>query len=375
MENTDLTYSSNKLILSRSNFTVHQRILLEAIINTLSTPLRDKIDTNKNKEIAYEPRFDEISTITYRAADLIDKDGYRALRKAILELKSRSYFIETENLEIITGFVLKAEFDKRSEYVKLVIDESIFNICIDLTSGYTTYQTNVLLSLQSIYSIKIYEILAKWRNKDMFYVTVDELRRLTDTADIYTLPADLKKYVLDISLKQINESPISDLNFTYKHVKEGRKIVGFEFRIFKTAHAHENKKMKRLYSLRWDFSKDLISNFENYDIKIVGKNLDLMKSFVAKYGEKKLAEELEKLSGLAKEKNNPTAYIIASLKNQLNPAKVIPIIPVKSDKEAWEMTPAERKELAKDERRRDDSPTILAKLMEEIGNKLIDKKD
>jgi plasmid replication initiation protein len=353
MENTPkvpTTIQSNTLTLSRSNFTVPQRRILFAIVETLSPYLRSDLDFKKGKEISYQTALDDLGKIIYKACDLSTADNYGELRTALLQLEDKKYFIETEDFELRTRLILQSKFKKRSEYIEIVINTDLFDVLLDLKKGYTLYQTKVALSFTSIYAMKLYELIAKWRNAPKFYIDIDELRRMTDTHGKYMQVADFKKNVLDVARAQLNASDVTDLRFKYTEKKFGKRITGFDITLIKTENSHDHIEVTTPPpSLRWDFRKDLIDNFAHYGIVAKGETAKTIKAYQAKFGEHRLAQDLENFAKLA-EKNNARivpAYIMSCFKKGLNaPIKTSGVATPgsyeKYEKEAWEMTKEER---------------------------------
>lgn len=362
-QRTILTAQSNQMTLTRSNFSVMQRKVLYAVLETLSPYLKTEITGLKNGvEIGYSEAWHDLSRIIYRASDICSPNHYNDLRKALNQLEDKRYFIETEDQEISTRLLLKFIFEKRSEHIELTVDRQLFGIILDLSSGYTLYQTKVAMSFTSIYAMKMYEVVAKWRNVPKFYISLEELRKLTDTTDKYKMIKQFKERVLDAAKTQLDASDITDLRFKYKEKKEGKAVVGFDVTIIKTDIAHDKEEIlvKNKSSLRWDFTQPLLDNFARYGVILKGKNIDLIKEYKLKFGDKKLSEELDYFAKISEGKSNPPAYIISCFKKALNtlpkPPKVVTIpksigaiIPdivktVKVEKEVWQMDEAERRE-------------------------------
>lgn len=372
---TVLTVQSNSLTLSRSNFTVPQRRILYAIIETLSPYLRADLSLKNGREVKYTQAFEDLARVVYKASDICRPDDFGELRKALEQLKDKSVFVETEDWEIYSSLILQYKFPRRSEFIQMDLNPEMYGILLDLNKGYTIYQTQIALSFTSIYAMKMYEIVAKWRNSPKFYITLDELRRLTDTQRKYAQIKQFKENVLDVAKAQLKASEITDLRFKYKEKKEGRAIVGFEITVIKTENAHEFIEVEKANtpSLRWNFSKDLLENFASYGVNLKGKNLDLIVRYQATFGEKKLIEELEYYSNKAVGKTNIPAYIISCFKKALDQPQVTQQIqpttipkPIGSiisevnlaNKEVWEMTPAEKKEYIARKRAIDNEPLI-----------------
>jgi len=369
---TYLTAQSNQITLSRSNFTVPQRRILYAIIETISPFLKNGISKKCGREVSYQLGFFDISKIVYKASDLSRADDYDELRKALEQLKNKNFFLNTKDMSFGSSLILKYKFDRRSEYVELAIDEELYNLCLDLNNGYTLYQTKVALSFTSVYAMKMYEILSNHRSSKTFSIGLVELRRLTNTENKYVMIKQFKERVLGIAKSQLDASDITDLKFKYKEKKKGKEIVGFDITIIKTDQSHEHEKFlsDNAPSLRWDFSKPLLENFESYGIVLKGQNAELIKQCKARFGERGVAERLAQFAKIGETKNNLAAYVISCFKNELDPnlskkeAVSIPKIPqpigsiIAQEKEVWEMSDAEKREYIAQKRAVDNEPLL-----------------
>jgi hypothetical protein len=231
--------------------------------------------------------------------------------------------------------------------------------------------------------MKIYELIAKWRNNTKFYVGIDELRRLTDTHGKYSMIKQFKERILDTAKEQLDQSDITDLRFKYKEKKQGKRIIGFDFIVIKTDKSHEYEKQITVNSpsLRWDFKKSLIDNFAIYGIIAKGETANTIKAYQAKFGEHKLAQDLEnfaKLAGKNKARSVP-AYIMSCFKKGMNPTPEAGLktpqatsgiagIHKNYEKEPWEMNKEERVAYALKKRAENDSDTGLKTIADLFGN-------
>lgn len=375
MSNIKTTVQSNTVTLSQSNFTVPQRRLLYAVIETISPYLRKELDLKNGREIGYQLGVFDISKITYRASDICRPEQYSELRTALEQLKNKNYFIKTKDVYLNSSLVLKSKFDARSEIIELAIDEELFKILLD-SDGYTLYQTKVALSFSSIYAMKMYELIAQWRgdssHKSAKTYSISSLRWATNTENQYTAYADFKKRVIEVAKAQLDKSDVTDLRFTYKEIKQGRQVVALDITIIKTENSHEHEKFlsDNAPSLRWDFSKPLLENFESYGIVLKGQNAELIKQCKNRFGERWIAEKLAQFAKIGEAKNNLAAYVISCFKNELDPnlskkeAVSIPKIPqpigsiIAQEKEVWEMSDAEKREYIAQKRAIDNEPLL-----------------
>ena len=107
-----------------------------------------------------------------------------------------------------------------------------------LEQFFTSYLLEQTTQFDSVYSVRLYELLTQWRAakktpcfelgvfRQQMGLGVNEYKRMND----------FKKRVLDLAINEINEK--SDLKVKYDNVKKGRSITGFKFVV------HEKKKPK-----------------------------------------------------------------------------------------------------------------------------------
>ncbi|PIS45479.1 MAG: hypothetical protein COT22_05035, partial [Ignavibacteria bacterium CG08_land_8_20_14_0_20_37_9] len=194
----------------------------------------------------------------------------------------------------------------------------------DLTHGYTTYQIKTALSLSSIYSMKIYEIICKWRGLKKFYISIEDLRFYTNTIDKYDNVYDLKKRVLEAARKELKDNKDTDLQFNYKDHKEGRNIIGFYIYPIKTKNAFEEQKIKKSVSPRWDLSKELVTALEKQNILLKGATLEAIKEWSSKvhdHNDNDMIHQIGKYVEAAERKNgigkNYAAYIMGCINRDI----------------------------------------------------------
>lgn len=86
-----------------------------------------------------------------------------------------------------------------------------------------------MAKLSSKYATRLYELLIAWRSlgKTPIFELADFRNKLGLDIKEYAAMSDFKKYVLDLSLKQINTH--TDITAKYEQYKKGRSISGFSF--------------------------------------------------------------------------------------------------------------------------------------------------
>jgi len=170
---------------------------------------------------------------TVSAQDLIgligldDKNTYKQLKKAVDRLYERSVTIELPNNEILkVRWVSSIKYIKQAGTVELKFSQDMIPYISQLRREFTQYRLNNVLMFKSNYSIRVYELLVKWSGGSKI-VTVEWLKKQFQLEKKYTRIGDLKKYVLDIAVKEINQ--YSDMNVQYSQIKQGRNVTGLKF--------------------------------------------------------------------------------------------------------------------------------------------------
>ncbi|MGL4904501.1 MAG: replication initiation protein, partial [Cetobacterium sp.] len=129
---------------------------------------------------------------------------------------------------------LLAVFQKREQGIFVQIPEPIFKALElkDESKKESLYYTAIKLlekrAFRCVYSVIFYDIFKKYEKINIPIFTVDEIKELTGTSQKYKTYADLKRYVLEKALKELNDF---DQKFEYHFSEErlGRKIEKIKF--------------------------------------------------------------------------------------------------------------------------------------------------
>ena len=113
--------------------------------------------------------------------------------------------------------------------VKLIFSPAVVPLITRLEEHFTKYELGQISRLSSAYAIRLYELLIAWRSagKTPILELVEFREKLGVNKTDYAIISDLKKRVLDISVKQISEH--TDITVEYQQHKKGRSIYGFSF--------------------------------------------------------------------------------------------------------------------------------------------------
>lgn len=94
--------------------------------------------------------------------------------------------------------------------------------------GYTSYKLLGAGKLRSPNSIRMYEFLMQFRSTGCLIIAVDELRERLKLKESYKTFSDLRKWVIETAIKDINKNSDFSASWTV-HKKKGPKITSLKF--------------------------------------------------------------------------------------------------------------------------------------------------
>ena len=106
---------------------------------------------------------------------------------------------------------------------------------------FTKYLMGQTSTLNSVYSVRLYELLVQWKTAKKTPLFELEILRgqLGLGVNDYKQMNDFKKRVLELAVNEINEK--TDLKVSYEQEKKGRKIIGFKFKVLAKDKAKNTK--------------------------------------------------------------------------------------------------------------------------------------
>ena len=163
------------------------------------------------------------------------QNGYKRMKEAEETLFNRRFsYLDDEGKVIKSRWIQQVRYLDDEGAIELVFTLAVVN-GISRIDGAENFFTSYLLeqtsSMDSIYSVRLYELLVQWKaakNTPMF-----ELEKFRDQLGVevteYKAMCDFKKRVLQVAIDEINEK--SDIKISYEQVKKGRSIAGFKFKV------------------------------------------------------------------------------------------------------------------------------------------------
>jgi plasmid replication initiation protein len=219
-----MVYKSNSLVEACYRLSViEQRIVLACV----SQVRRDEPITD---EIMYSVSAQDIAELS----ETNSRTACRDLQEGALRLKRREVRIEKEangntkrKQVLICGWVQSIMYIENEGRVCLRFNKDMLPYLTELSAQFTKYRLKAVAKMDSSYAIRLYELLNQWRDIHEREVSVQWLRDTFQLGDKYPAIKDLKKWVVDPAVAQINEH--SDLTASYVQRKTGRNVTHLTF--------------------------------------------------------------------------------------------------------------------------------------------------
>lgn len=96
-----------------------------------------------------------------------------------------------------------------------------------LHQQFTTYELKQVAQLKTAYAIRFYELLAQFLKTGERHISLARLRELLELTKQYERFYDLKKYVIEPSVNEINN--LTNIIVEWDVIKKGRTITGLLF--------------------------------------------------------------------------------------------------------------------------------------------------
>lgn len=130
------------------------------------------------------------------------------------------------NLHDVLPFAMNS---KQNLMARLVIHPDILPFLVQLKNNYTQLDLMELAKLSdSVYSLRIFLMMMQWKDKGVLHKRIDDLRKEFKLEDKYPLTADLKRWVVDSAVREINKK--TGWQVSYELKKTGRKYTHLEIR-------------------------------------------------------------------------------------------------------------------------------------------------
>jgi len=241
--------------VSKSNLVVKTNQLNSALQNLSLPEIRivqlaivDARETNTGLSTDKPLRIDAL-----RYAEMFEttrQNGYKRMKEAEETLFNRRFsYIDDKGKVIKSRWIQQVRYLDDEGAIELVFTLAVVNGISRINGAedfFTSYLLEQTASMDSIYSVRLYELLVQWKAaKQTPTFELEKFREQLGVEPIeYKAMCDFKKRVLQVGIDEINEK--SDIKISYEQVKRGRSIAGFKFKVLakdkpKNAKQHGNR--------------------------------------------------------------------------------------------------------------------------------------
>ncbi|RDH41492.1 replication initiation protein [Zooshikella ganghwensis] len=230
--------SFNPLVYKSNEF-IEGHYKLSAFSQKVAATLISKVDPNGE----HLPTF-KLSVSEYASLLGISKQAiYKTIDKTTTELKQVVIRLrKPESRSFVkVGLFSACVYDEEDKTVEFEFDSRLDKHLRDFAGNFTRYQIKQIQQLDSKYSIRLYEILRKChplktaRQVSNHNISLEELRNMLGLEPKqYKLFKDFRVRVLEAAQSELEQK--TDLKFSFKSIRKGRKIGEIQFSVSHNVH-------------------------------------------------------------------------------------------------------------------------------------------
>lgn len=277
---------SNKLVESRYILSVNEQRLVFAVASMIHP---DDIDF-----YPYEIKIRDLAAILN--IDL--NNAYKNADRITDQLMRRVLVIPEDDGPLKVGWVSSCKYNNQKGTISFSFDPHLKPYLLQLKRDFTQSKLSILAQFQSIYSIRIYQLLKQYKKIGYREFGVDELKEILGIdKGKYSQFKQFRQWVLNQAKKEFEKKnehgfPQCDLTFKLETIREGRKIAKVKFIILplKYQEALPFAKSGQILPIEPDRSEDqeLLEKLEYFGISALRA-----KSFIEEVGREKIDQILE----------------------------------------------------------------------------------
>lgn len=213
--------------MTRQDFTkLEKRIFLKAFAQINQGMNLQKDLFNQTIEVYFQ--FGEFGDSNWVQ---VKKAAHKLLQRTVVPIDNDTEF---EGYNWVSG--VKA---KKNEGITVIFNNSVNEILMELSKGYTKLQLDLMMTLQSAYTQRLYELLSHWYDtgrKQPF--EMDFIKEALNIPSSYSL-TKIKERVFDLARTELAEK--TDIVFDYEVIKVRSRSYNYvQFYIDKTSAKKSN---------------------------------------------------------------------------------------------------------------------------------------
>jgi hypothetical protein len=293
----------NKLIQAKYSLTLQEKRLIYWLISEIKPDDQDfKPYRVAVKELIDFLGLDSNNRMYQQVAQVTER-----LIRRVMKIEEP----ETDSL-LQVSWVSSARYHFGKGCVDISFDPQLKPYLLQLKSHFTSIELRFAILLQSVYAMRIYELLKQYRKIGERVLSIAELREMLGIEPHkYQFINDFRRYVIDIAQREINTK--TDIRFEYQELKEGRKITDIRFIVSANtpallpeptpAEQPGAAKLTRQLEAHGVSSTEVTRLFADYDLERIGWHVQELERRLR--GERKIA--------------NPAAWLVQGIRDDYRP--------------------------------------------------------
>ncbi|MBU3574058.1 replication initiation protein [Priestia aryabhattai] len=264
-----------------------------------------------------QPNDETLKTYRFRAKDFIEIVGnkkgtgfYSYLKEIVNGLQTKILTIKEKGRQRNYNWVITSIYEENEGYITLQFHPSLKYLFLELKEKFTSYQLENVVRLNSVYSIRIYELLKQYERLRKRELSLEELRHfLAIEPTKYKQYGHFKSKVLAVAQKEINNK--TDIHFEFVEIKTGRKVTSIEFII--TSSSKETKLKSTQSSL------DLLDNEKEnglyHDLVSLGVKPEKIEWVLSEFAKEQVERNVKYTQGrlVIGDITHPHSYVIKAI--------------------------------------------------------------
>ena len=262
---------------------------------------------------------EDFKTYTLRIQEFKDDFDIRSnalherLEHTVERMINRVIKIRSANGDLIQfPLIVRANHRNRKGIIELKFSPDLKPHLLSLGRKFTSFYDHNVMILPSTYSMRIYEFLKQFEKIGWREMTIDEIRKKLEITSKYRSYNMFKKKVILQAQKDLSEH--CDISFTFREIKQGRKVVALRFAI------HRQRQARLFDDHHAENSSDIGKQLEEIGLSDEQINFYLYKEKLENKTLQPLIDETLRRYHAGKV-NNPAAYLVKLISAGARPAK------------------------------------------------------
>lgn len=228
-----------RITMAKWNCDVHQKRILTAIIASLQKELARVEQGASVAELAIFDHPGHCITIDIPMKVLNPSgNNYSLVHKSLQSLEEKGIEMSLPEVKGRKGpsvneqamlFRIKRLPKKTTHMARLKIEKTLITELLRTTSGLTGLSMDVLFRLRSPYSMRLYEILSHWKDRETLRVSLEQLRGWLGTEGKLMATREFLRKVINPAKRQFDQT--SDVYFEVVTERTANRISHLVFRI------------------------------------------------------------------------------------------------------------------------------------------------